>query len=125
MLYTFEWLLGLEENRLDAIAKDLVDLNEKADWFNDHPSTRPTSVSFQEWIQSFRDWLGSAAKLDHCIDVPLLAQLIDEVGKASERNGAALTTEKRVRAALLLYREAKQSGGIDPQRVEDAVTLAS
>jgi transcriptional regulator with XRE-family HTH domain len=125
MLYTFQWLLGLEERRLEAIAKELVDLNEKADWFNEHPSTRPQAVSFQDWIQSFRDWLGTAVKLDHCIDVHLLSRLIDAVSKASERMGANLSTEKRLRAALILYGEAKQSGLIDRQRVDEAVKLAS
>lgn len=125
MLYTVEWLLGLEEKRLEAIAKELVDLNEKADWFNEHPSSKPSSVSFQEWIQSVRDWLGTAEKLDHCIDVRLLSRLIDAVGKASDKMGAGLSTEKKLRAALLLYGEAKKSGLIDRQRVEDAVRLAS
>ncbi|MCP5254039.1 MAG: helix-turn-helix transcriptional regulator [Zoogloeaceae bacterium] len=125
MLYTFEWLLGLEERRLEAIARELVDLNEKADWFNDSPNTRPDCVSFQEWLASFRDWLGTAAKLDHCVDVALLSQLIDAVSLAADKVGATLSTEKRLRAALMLYREAKRCGGIEQRQVDDAVRLAA
>lgn len=125
MLYTFEWLLGLEEQRLEAIAKELADLNDKVDWFNDSPDTRPDSVSFQEWISSFRDWLGTAAKLDHCVDVALLSQLIDAVSQAADKVGATLTTEKRLRAALVLYRDAKRSGEIEQRQIDNAVRLAA
>ena len=125
MLYTFEWLLGLEEQRLEAIAKELVDRNETAGWFNENPGTRPESVSYLEWVESFRGWLGTAAKLDYCVDVTLLAQLVDAVSLVADKTGATLTTEKCLRAALMLYRDAKQSGEIEQRRVADAVRLAS
>lgn len=125
MLYTTEWLMGLQEGRLEALSKELVELDEKADWFNEKPDSRPASADYSGWIEHFRNWLGTASKLDYCLDTTLLAKLLDAVAAAADKAGAALSTEKRLRAALMLYRDAKQTGEIDPQRVGDVVRLAT
>lgn len=125
MLYTTEWLMGLQEGQLEALSKELVELDEKADWFNEKPDGRPASADYSAWIEHFRSWLGTASKLDYCLDANLLSKLLDAVAAAAEKGGAALSTEKRLRAALILYRDAKQTGEIDPQRVGDVVRLAT
>lgn len=125
MIYTFEWLLGLEEGPLNVLETELVELDERADWFNESPDKRPASVDYGEWINRFRTWLGTATKLESIVDAGLLARLLDDVARAAEEGGAALSTEKRLLAALMLYRYAKQTGEIDRQQVADAVRLAN
>lgn len=126
MLYTFEMFLGLEEKRLEPLVKELVEINDQANWFNENPGVQPPSIDYGVWMEHFLDWLGTATKIENCIDAGLLAQLDDAVTQTAERVGVALSSEKRLRAVLMLYRDAKQQRGqIDSRRVEDAVKLAS
>lgn len=126
MLYAVEMLLGLEEKRLEHLATELVELDDKADWFGDNPDkTDDRSVNFEPWMARFQDWLGSASKVERCVDVTLLARLVDAVEREATAAQVELASEKALRAALMLYQGAKEGGEIDPRRVADAVKLAS
>lgn len=126
MLYTFEMLLGLEEQRLEPLAKNLVEINAQQGIFEGDEKTPTGIVYWGDWVDEFATWLGTATKIQRCVDVALLAKLEDAIADAAERNGASLSTEKRLRSALMLYQEAKENGGsVDQRKVEDAVKLAS
>lgn len=126
MLYTFEMLLGLEEQRLEPLAKSLVEINAQQGIFEGDEKTPTGIVSWVEWTNEFLGWLGTATKVQRCVDVGLLAALEDAVSQAAEKSGVTLSTEKRLRSALMLYQDAKENGGtVDLRKVEDAVKLAS
>lgn len=126
-IYTVEMLLGLEEGRVEPLCKLRVDLDAQVDWFGDDPEKKPASgmVSFEPWSEGVLAWLATASKPDRCIDASLLARLVEAVGGATAKVGADLPTEKRIRAALMLYRDAKATGRVDQQLVDDAIKLAT
>lgn len=117
MLYTIEMLLGLEENRLEDIAGRVVALEQQLD--------QRGQTHADEWISHLRNWLGTTSRLESVVDAALLARLLDDVTRVAEEGGVALSTEKRLRAALMLYPDAKKTGEIDARRTTDAVKLAS
>lgn len=126
MLYTLEMFLGLEEKRLEGLVKELVEIDDGANWFNETPDAPRASVDYNPWMENVLRWLGTATKIESCVDVSLLAKLEDAVTKAADQAGVTLASEKRLRAAILLYQDVKENGGqIDPRRVADAVKLAS
>lgn len=126
MLYTLEMFLGLEEKRLEGLVKELVEIDDGANWFNENPDAPRASVDYNPWMENVLRWLGTATKIESCVDVSLLAKLEDAVTKAADLAGVTLASEKRLRAAILLYQDVKENGGqIDPRRVADAVKLAS
>lgn len=126
MLYTFEMLLGLEEQRLEPLAKSLVEINAQQGIFEGDEKTPTGIVHWGGWIDEFAGWLGTATKVQRCVDVGLLAALEDAVSQVAAQSGVTLSTEKRLRSALMLYQDAKENRGkVDPRKVEDAVKLAS
>lgn len=126
MLYTLEMFLGLEEKRLEGLVKELVEIDDGANRFNENPDAPRASADYNPWMENVLRWLGTATKIESCVDVSLLAKLEDAVTKAADLAGVTLASEKRLRAAILLYQDVKENGGqIDPRRVADAVKLAS
>lgn len=125
MCFTFEWLLGLEEGALNTLSSELVELDEQTNWFNESPDVRPEAVDYREWIERFSRWLATSSRLESVVDAELLARLLDNVAQTAEEGGVTLSTEKRLRAALMLYRDAKNTGEIDAKRTAEAVKLAS
>ena len=67
----------------------------------------------------------TATRLEYSVDVAILSRLIDTITREAEQAGVFLTTEKRLRVALILYRDTKLSGEIDPWSVKNAIKIAS
>jgi len=105
LLYTVEMFMGLEEGRLEQLCKEAVALDEKLKRIEEN--SEGGEVYYGDWQQSVIAWLGTTTKPDRCVDSVLLARLLDSVDQASVRLEISLSTEKRVRAALMLYRDAK------------------
>lgn len=136
MIYTVEMLLGLQEGSLEMLAKEAVDLQGKEVQMMEQPGT-VESISYGDWHDKVIAWLGTSRKPERCIDAVLLARLLDSVDQTSARLGFSLSTEKRIRAALMLYRDAKPQkstrfpglsefrGEIQQDDIDKAVTLAA
>jgi transcriptional regulator with XRE-family HTH domain len=126
MLYTFEMLLGLEEKKLEALTKNLVEINAQQGIYEGDQKSPTGIVNWGPWTDDFMAWLKTATKIERCVDVDLLAQLEDALIQAAEQQQVKLPTAKRLRAAIMLYQEAKENEGrIDPSKVENAVKLAA
>lgn len=124
MLMTFETLLGLKKERLEVIAAKYVHLSELPE-NNSNQETPHEWPAFEDWMLEFGNWLSSASNLEYCVDITLMSRLIDAITMQAERTDISLTTEKRLRVALMLYRDAKFSGEIDPRSVKNAIKIAS
>lgn len=103
LLYAIEMHLGLEEGVLEALCKEAVNLDEKLE----HAGENGGDVYCGDWHASVVDWLGTGTRPDRCVDAVLLARLLGAVDQSATRLGVSLSTEKRVRVALVLYRDAK------------------
>lgn len=136
LIYTVEMLLGLQEGNLETLAKEAIELQGKEVQMVEQPGT-VESLCYGDWQDKVIAWLGTSRKPERCIDATLLAQLLDSVDMASARLGVSLSTEKRVRAALMLYRDAKPQrntrfpglsefrGEIQQDDIDKAVKLAA
>jgi len=136
MIYTVEMFLGLQEGNLEMLAKEAVDLQGQEVQMMEQPGTVGT-IDYGDWQDKVIAWLGTSRKPERCIDAALLARLLDSVEEASARLGVSLSTEKRVRTALMLYRDAKPQkntrfpglsefrGETQQDDIDKAVTLAA
>ena len=136
LIYTVEMFLGLQEGNLEELAKEAVTLQGKEVQMMEQPGT-VGSIDYGDWQEKVMAWLGTSRKPERCIDAALLAELLDSVDQASVRLGVSLSTEKRVRAALMLYRDAKPQkktrypglfdfrGEIQQDDIDKAVLLAA
>lgn len=136
MIYTIEMLLGLEEGRLEMLAKEAVDLQGEEAQMMEQPGAAGI-LDYSDWQEKVIAWLGTSRKPERCIDAALLAGLLDSVDLTSARLRVSLSTEKRVRAALMLYRDAKPQkntrfpgspefrGEIQQDDIDKAVKLAA
>lgn len=136
LIYTVEMFLGLQEGNLERLAKEAVDLQGKEVKMMEQPGT-VEFLNYGDWHDKVIAWLGTSRKPERCIDAALFAGLLDSVDLTSAKLGVSLSTEKRVRAALMLYRDAKPQkntrhpglhdfrGEIQQDDIEKAVTLAA
>lgn len=136
LIYTIEMFLGLQEGNLEELAKEAVSLQGTEVQMMEQPGTVGT-LSYGDWQDKVIAWLGTSRKPERCIDAALLAELLDSVDLTSARLGVSLSTEKRVRAALMLYRDAKPQkntrypglrdfgGKIQQDDIDKAVKLAA
>lgn len=134
LIYTVEMFLGLQEGNLDELAKEAVSLQGKEVQMMEQPGTVGV-LSYGDWQDKVMAWLGTSRKPERCIDAALLAELLDSVDRTSARLGVSLSTEKRVRTALMLYRDAKpqkhprypglHDGKIQQDDIDKAVKLAA
>ena len=136
LIYTVEMFLGLQEGNLEELAKEAVSLQGTEVQMMEQPGTVGT-LSYGDWQDKVIAWLGTSRKPERCIDAALLAELLDSVDLTSGRLGVSLSTEKRVRAALMLYRDAKPQkntrypglrdfgGKIQQDDIDKAVKLAA
>ena len=67
----------------------------------------------------------TGTRVEYSVDIAILARLIDEITREAEQAGVFLTTEKCLRVALMLYRDTKLNGEIDPRSVKNAIKIAS
>jgi transcriptional regulator with XRE-family HTH domain len=136
LVYTIEMFLGLQEGNLEELAKEAVSLQGKEVQMMEQPGTVGV-IYYGDWQDKVIAWLGTSRKPERCIDAALLAGLLDSVDLASAKLGVSLSTEKRVRAALMLYRDAKPQkgtrhpglhdfgGNIQQDDIDKAVKLAA
>lgn len=136
MIYTIEMLLGLQEGCLELLCKEAINLQGKEVKMMEKPGT-VDHIHYGEWQDKVAAWLGTSRRPELCIDANLFAGLLDSVDHTASRLGVSLSTEKRVRAALMLYRDAKPQenlrirfippygGDIRQHDVEKAVMLAA
>jgi len=134
LIYTVEMFLGLQEGNLEELAKEAVSLQGKEVQMMEQPGT-VGSIDYGDWQEKVLAWLGTSRKPERCIDAPLFAELLDSVELTSTKLGVSLSTEKRVRAALMLYRDAKpqthtrfpglHDGKVQQVDIDKAVRLAA
>lgn len=136
LIYTVEMFLGLQEGNLEELAKEAVSLQGKEVQMMEQPGT-VGNLDYGDWQEKVIAWLGTSRNPERCIDAALLAGLLDSVDIASAKLGVSLSTEKRVRAALMLYRDAKPQkgnrypglhdfgGNIQQDDIDKAVKLAA
>lgn len=138
MLYTIEMLLGLEEGQLERLASEGI-AKEVNLWLLNDDQRAADALTVDDWQRSMIAWLGTSRKIDRCVDPVLLSHLLDAVERSATRLNVSLPTEKRVRAALILYRNAKPqkntrfphrfseqlSGSVSQDTIDDAVKLAA
>lgn len=110
LLYTVEMFLGLEEGVLEQLCKDCVALDEKLMQSQGEPETGGV-IDFGDWQLAVIAWLGTSTKADKCVDPALLARLLDTVKQSALKLGLTLSTEKLLRASLMLYPDAKPQKG--------------
>lgn len=106
LLYTIEMLLGLDEELLEQLCKEYVTLDEKLRHLQENQGTGG-EVYYGDWQHAVIAWLGTSTKPDRCVDPTLLARLLEVVEQSALKLGISLSTEKRLRAALMLYGDAK------------------
>lgn len=132
LLYTIEMSLGLEEGRLELLCKECVALDDRLGQL----SGSGGSVHFGDWQDAVIAWLGTSTKPDRCIDPILLAPLLEAVEQSATKISVFLPTEKRLRVALMLYRDAKAlksnrfpelsvAGTVSQDAIDTAVKLAA
>lgn len=136
LIYTLEMFLGLQEGNLEELAKEAVGLQGKEVQMMEQPGSVPI-LDYGDWQEKVMAWLGTSRKPERCIDAALLAELLDSVDLTAARLGVSLSTEKRVRAALMLYRDAKPQkssrhpglhefgGKVQQDDIDKAVKLAA
>lgn len=136
LIYTLEMFLGLQEGNLEELAKEAVGLQGKEVQMVEQPGSVPI-LDYGAWQEKVMAWLGTSRNPERCVDAALLAELLDSVDLTSVRLGVSLSTEKRVRAALMLYRDAKPQkhprypglarfrGEIQQDDIDKAVRLAA
>jgi len=136
LIYTVEMFLGLQDGNLEELAKEALILQGKEVQMMEQPGSVGI-LDYGDWQEKVLTWLGTSRKPERCIDAALLAGLLDSVDLASARLGVSLSTEKRVRVALMLYRDAKPqkgtrypglhdfSGKIQQDDIDKAVKLAA
>lgn len=126
-LFTIEMLLGLDEEQLEKLCKWRAEIDSLVNRTGKDADHAPENdiVSFQEWTDAIMGWLATCTKPDRCVDAVLLAKILDAINETAARSGVSLSTEKSVRAALIIYRGAKASGPIDLTMVEETVRLAA
>jgi transcriptional regulator with XRE-family HTH domain len=120
-LRTIELLLGVEQGRMERLCSQLAELAPEV------TSSAITSKGIEIWadcIKEVGDWLGTATTPWSCLDLDLLARLLDAIGDASLEAGCELSTPKRLHAAVMLYRDAKTTGQVDRKAVVEMVKLA-
>lgn len=110
LLFTIEMFLGLEEGLLEQLCKDCVALDEKLMQSQGEPKAGG-AIDFAAWQLAVIAWLGTSTKVDKCVDPALLARLLDAVKQSASKFGLTLSTEKLLRAALMLYPDAKPQKG--------------
>lgn len=125
LVIAIEGLLGLDEERLQELANARVTFEIQEGQAHGDDSVSSDGRSHAEWIQQVSEWLTTSRRPDRCIDAGLFARLQNALGDAAAAAGAALTGEKCVRAALLLYPETKASGSIDNERIAEVVRLVT
>lgn len=103
LLERIESLLALDE----GVLKKLCDMSAELDKDEAWSKPSPEGTVFRSWSDSVRDWLSTSSMPDACIDASLLSSLLDSVDQSALTAGLSMSTEKRVRAALMLYRYAR------------------
>jgi len=125
LVVLIEEMLGLDEEMLRQLTDERMEIAVRHDPSDGGDSASPDRAKELRWIKRVSEWLGTSSRPDRCIDAPLFARLQQVIGEVAAASGGALTAEKSVRAALLLYPEAKESGVIDTKRVAEVVRLAT
>lgn len=122
LLDQIESILELGTGTLEVICDQGVHLEEQDKWGGDSWELS----GLRAWRDGVQTWLATCSKPERCVDAALLARLLDSIDKVANKAGLSITTEKRVRAALMLYQGAKpRSGHLDQDVIDNAVKLAS
>jgi transcriptional regulator with XRE-family HTH domain len=116
-LLSIEMLLGLEEGRLEQLARTVIE--------NEAALGRRESVDTRPYNQAVLDWLKTSKFPDQFIDLDLLTTIIARLDAAAVRSEGALTPEKKAKVTAMLYRAFKASGKVDEALIAEAVALAA
>jgi transcriptional regulator with XRE-family HTH domain len=116
-LLSIEMLLGLEEGRLEQLARTVIE--------NEAALGRRESVDTRPYNQAVLDWLKTSKFPDQFFDLDLLATIIARLDAAAVRSEGALTPEKKAKVTAMLYRAFKASGKVDEALIAEAVALAA
>lgn len=115
MLYTVEMLLGLEENRFEEISLMIIE--------EENQLKTTGQASYDPYNRAVMAWLETSTKPDRCIDLDLLARVLAEIETYVAAASVTLTTEKKAKASIMLYRAFKASGAIDKKLIEETINL--
>jgi len=117
MLSTIEMLLGLQENRFKDISEIVFDENNKLE--------ETGNANFDPYNRAVMEWLQTSTKPHRCLDIDLLTRVLIHIEAFAVNSGIQLETAKKVKAALMLYREFKNGKKIDQNLIEETISLAS
>lgn len=112
MISTIEMLLGLEEKRLENIALMLIEEEKKGD------------KNYDPYNREMMEWLKTSTKPDRCLDIELLARVLTSIETHIKNNVITLTPEKKIKAAITIYRSFKASGNLDEKIISEVIELA-
>lgn len=87
--------------------------------------TNQEKANFSPWLKLTREWLLTATNLENCIDSDLFTQILVEIETYTDATGIILSTEKKAKALIMLYRIFKTSSKIEETVIEDTIKLAS
>ncbi len=118
ILLTVESVLGLDENRLDALVDLAVtDIAKLEDG-------REAEVDDKPFLDAVREWISTSSMPDQLLDLALLATIIEQVDTAKAQH-PTLTSAKQGQVISTLYRAFKASGKVDNTLISSTVALAA
>lgn len=124
---SWEELQTLYQKRLqfekEGIALSLALKNAPAEEFED--LAQHTMPDFTKISQAIAAWLSKAAKPEACLDLGLLGGVLAELDARVSATEKKLPPETKARLAIMLYRLANASGGVDQKTVDEALKLTA